>query len=139
MIPLIEQKYRTNHRRALFGSSFGALFTAHQFITEPELFSDYMVVDATFVWDNNYLNRLSFERLKDSSTGDTRIFLAQANNDHIGEHGVVNRQWGNEFILKLQNTSNDKLAVSSKYFADERHGTVEMLAWYYGLLFLFKA
>lgn len=139
LLPHIEGEYRTNQRRALFGLSFAGLFAAHQLLTEPALFSDYMIIDATYVWDNNYLNQLSFEKLKSAKSKEIRVFLALANNDHIGEHGIANRQWGNEFIGKLQMTGNDKLTINSKYFAQERHGTVEMLAWYYGLLSLFKS
>lgn len=138
LLPKINKEYRTNGRRALVGQSFGGLFTAHVLMTRPDLFSDYLVTDATYVWDNNYLNRLKVDLIKKQSERKISAFFALANNDHIGEHGVANRAWGNEFIAKLKEHAGENLKIQHQYFPEERHGTVEMLSWYFGLLSLFK-
>lgn len=68
-----------------------------------------------------------------------KAFLALANNDRIGEHGIANRKWGIDFIQKLKDIGDEKMQVNSRDFAEEQHGTVEMLSWYYGLRALFKS
>ena len=137
LIGEIDSRYRTSEHRTLIGMSFGGLLTAHVLVTQPELFNDYLIADATYVWDNNYLNRLNFSKLTKVAQKGIKVFIALANNDHIGEHGQANRRWGNEFAENLKKVPVKKLQVESRYFADEQHGTVEFLAWYYGLLFLF--
>jgi hypothetical protein len=66
------------------------------------------------------------------------VFIGLANNDHLGELGITNRKWGNDFVVALQAIKNDELVVTSRYFPEEQHGTVMFLAFYYGLIDLFK-
>ena len=137
LMPTISKNYRTNGKKTLVGMSFGGLFTAHVLMTQPEIFDDYLIADATYVWDDNYLSKLSLDPIK-VSTKEISVFLALANNDHIGEHGVMNRQWGGEFIEKLKLSGIKNLDIKSEYFANESHGTIEMLAWYHGLVALYR-
>ncbi|TQV88112.1 alpha/beta hydrolase [Aliikangiella coralliicola] len=139
LVPSIRSKYRTNGTKVLVGHSFGGLFAAHVMLTNPDLFSHYLIADATFIWDNNYLNKLAHKKLSQFPPNKIKVFFALANNDHLGEIGITNRAWGNQFITQLKKSSSTNLQVDSKYFVDERHATVEMLAWYYGLRYLFKA
>ena len=118
--------------------SFGGLFAAHVLLKHPEMFSHYLIADATFVWDDNYLNRTlsKFKQgLLDKKIG---VFIGLANNDHLGELGITNRKWGSDFVVALQAIKNDDLVVTSRYFPEEQHGTVMFLAFYYGLIDLFK-
>jgi predicted alpha/beta superfamily hydrolase len=135
--PKIEGDLRTNGNSTLVGVSFGGLFTAYTLITRPELFDHYVILDATYVWDDNYLNKILAKPKQKISTKNISVHLALANNDHIGEHGVANRRWGNEFIKQLESKSSDTFTVHSDYFPNERHGTVEFLGWYHGMLKLF--
>lgn len=136
LVPQIESAYRVNERKGLVGQSFGGLFVAHTLLTQPQLFNDYLITDATFVWDENYLNRMKLDKLKAQTK--IGIFVGLANNDHIGEHGVANRAWGNQFIRRLKSGLGPEFNLGHRYFPEERHGTVEMLSWYYGLLSLYK-
>ena len=136
LIPRIEADYRTSGRKGLVGQSFGGLLVGHTLLTQPGMFDDYLITDATFVWDDNYLNQLKLDKLK--AQDKIGIFIGLANNDHIGEHGVANRAWGNQFIRKLNSELGPKFNIGNRYFPEERHGTVEMLSWYYGLLSLYQ-
>lgn len=137
LLPRIDKTFRTNGQNTLVGMSFGGLFAAHTLVTQPELFNNYLILDATYVWDNNYLNRMLRQSTYDFSTAKIKVYLALANNDHIGEHGEVNRKWGNDFITQLQSKSSENFMIYSQYFPKERHGTIEMLGWYNGFLKLF--
>lgn len=137
LIPHIDSTYRSNQQKGILGMSFGGLFVAHVLLTQPESFDQYLIADATFVWDDNYLNRTlakNQHKLKDPQLS---VFIGLANNDHLGELGMTNRQWGNEFIAGLNALNNPDLHISSHYFPDEQHATVMFLAYYYGLIELF--
>lgn len=138
LFPKINADFRTTSKRGILGMSFGGLFAAHIMITQPDMFNDYLISDATFVWDDNYLNRTLEKTQQKLSDQKIKAFIGLANNDHLGELGVTNRQWGNDFIQALKKINNKNLIVTSKYFPKEQHGTVMFLAYYYGLIDLFK-
>ncbi len=138
LIPHINRTYRTSETRLLVGESFGGLFAAHTLLSNPLLFTDYLITDATYIWDNNYLNRKIKELIKTKREIKANVYLSLANNDHLGEIGRANYQWGKEFANHLKTLSTDSLHVRSQYFENESHGTVAMLSWYHGLLYLYK-
>lgn len=139
LFPEVESKFRTSKERGVLGMSFGGLFVGHILLKYPDMFSHYLISDATFVWDDNYLNRMFNVNKNKLHDKKLKVFIGLANNDHLGELGITNRKWGNEFISNLTALDNDKLVVTSKYFPDEQHGTVMFLAFYYGLIDLFKS
>jgi len=136
LIPLINSKYRTSNKRIIIGESFGGLFAAHTLLMKPSLFSDYLIIDATYLWDNNYLNRMyddiGYGRKPISAT----VYLSFANNHAFGEIGETNFKWGQEFSSKLKSKSSLAFKFKSQYFENESHGTVALPSWYNGLLYL---
>ena len=87
LIPLINKNYRTSTKRVLIGESFGGLFASYVLLTNHALFTDYLIIDATYLWDNNYLNR---------------YFTFADNGEAFGEIGKKNYQWGLEFAKRLK-------------------------------------
>ena len=137
VFPKIGKNYRINDSRTLVGQSFGGLFAGHVLATRSDMFDQYLIIDATYLWHDNYLNRtvLSSENAETKRSG--KVFFALANNDHLGEIGITNQAWGREFINRMRLNNPDELSVSFKYFADEKHATVELMGWYHGLKYLF--
>jgi predicted alpha/beta superfamily hydrolase len=138
LIPHIKRTYRTNETRLLVGESFGGLLAAHTLLLHPLLFTDYLITDATYIWDDNYLNRKVKESIKAKQSIKAKVYLSLANNQHLGEIGITNYQWGKKFAKHLKSLSVGSLQVNSQYFENETHGTVAMLSWYHGLLYLYK-
>ena len=134
----IDRAFKTSGRNGIVGFSFGGLFALHTMFTKPNLFDDYLVVDATFIWDNNYLNTLLAKYKKESNIMDSNLFIAVADNSYLGEHGKMNTQWAKDFAKTLHESGFDKLNFSYKYLPEETHLTVFMHAWYHGLQALFK-
>lgn len=130
LIPKIEATYRTSDKRLLVGESFGGLFAANVLLTDQALFSDYLLIDPTALWDDNYLNRTH-----DNKSGLTpfasNTYFAFANNSHLGEIGDTNYKWGADFAESVINKS-ENIAIQ-RYFEGETHGTVALMAWYEGL------
>jgi len=135
----IDSRFRTNQIKGIVGMSFGGLFAANILLTKPDMFSHYLIADATYVWDENYINRTFIQSRDKLENAKAKVFIGIANNDHLGEIGMANKQWGNHFIQSLETIENKELVVHSRYFPNEQHGTVMFLAFYYGLIDLFDA
>lgn len=134
----VETRFRVNEVRGIVGMSFGGLFAAHILLSDTEMFSHYLIADATYVWDDNYLNSALLEFKSNLVNKKANVFIGIANNDHLGALGIANREWGEDFTKSLEQIKNDHLIVSQKYFPEEQHGTVMFLAFYYGLIELFR-
>ena len=130
LIPHIEKTYRASEKRVLVGESFGGLFASNVIVFTPTMFSDYLIIDPTALWDNDYLNRAYLANPK-STNLDINVFFAFANNSHLGEIGLTNYSWGSAFATSIIKHSNG--IAKQQYFENESHGTVALLAWYNGL------
>ncbi|MBG9996250.1 alpha/beta hydrolase [Pseudoalteromonas sp. NZS127_1] len=134
LIPLINKKYRTSNKRVLIGESFGGLFASYVLLINHALFTDYLIIDATYLWDNNYLNRYFDEKQLINKLLKGNVYFTFANNaEAFGEIGKTNYQWGLEFAKRLKMHSSNNLHINQRYFEGETHGTVAALSWYYGL------
>lgn len=130
LIPNIESKYRVSNKRVLVGESFGGLFAANTLLHSTSLFTDYLIIDPTALWDNDYLNR-TFSSKNRTSKFNSNIFFAFANNSHLGGIGLTNYKWGAKFASSIINNSIG--VCEQQYFENETHGTVAFMAWYKGL------
>lgn len=134
LIPLINKNYRTSTKRVLIGESFGGLFASYVLLSNHALFTDYLIIDATYLWDNNYLNHYFDEKQLINKPLNGNVYFTFANNDEeFGEIGKTNYQWGVAFAKKLKAHPSNNLIINQRYFKDETHGTVAALSWYYGI------
>lgn len=134
LIPFINKNYRTSNKRVLIGESFGGLFASYVLLTNHTLFTDYLIIDATYIWDNNYLNRYFKSNQLENKEMAGNVYFTFANNaTAFGEIGKTNYKWGLAFAEKLSNHRSKNLKVTQRYFESETHGTVAGLSWYYGL------
>ncbi|NMM48130.1 alpha/beta hydrolase-fold protein [Marinigracilibium pacificum] len=134
LIPELDQKYRTNSYRILFGHSLGGLLATHAYMKEETLFNAFIAVDPSFgTWDEETMdNKLdtvtsrSFERF---------IYMATANWDkrnirnrdrHIRLYEALNSKCEGEFHAKLE------------YFENENHASVPPIAFYNGISTIFE-
>ena len=96
--------------------------------------TDYLIIDATYLWDNNYLNRYFNDNQFINKQLNGNVYFTFANNvEAFGEIGKTNYQWGLAFAKKLKAHPSDNLVINQRYFEDETHGTVAALSWYYGI------
>lgn len=133
LIPFINKNYRTSNKRVLIGESFGGLFASYVLLNNHALFTDYLIIDATYLWDNNYLNRYFDEQQLINKQLKGNVYFTFANNAAFGEIGEANYKWGLELAKKLKAHPSNSLYINQRYFEEETHGTVAALSWYYGL------
>ncbi|WOI37837.1 alpha/beta hydrolase-fold protein [Alteromonas sp. CI.11.F.A3] len=138
LIPQIDGKFRTSNKRILVGESFGGLFAAYALLNRPEVFTHYLIIDATYLWDNNYLNRTLTNKLAQGKQPEGNVVFTFANNAEFGEIGETNLAWGYQFFDKLDAIQSVELTLQKRYFDDESHGTVALPSWYYGFKALLK-
>ncbi|NVJ99869.1 MAG: alpha/beta hydrolase [Alphaproteobacteria bacterium] len=138
LIPHMDATYRTTDSRMLVGESYGGLFTANALLSGRNIFSHYLVTDATYIWDNNYLNRALDEQLAEGYAPEGKIYFSFANNAAFGEMGETNLAWGKAFAAKLETAQSDRFHVRHQYFEHESHGTVALQSWYHGFRYFYE-
>lgn len=133
LLPQLQRQYRISSERMIVGESFGGLFSAAALLNDPTVFSHYLIIDPTAVWDDNYLNR-QLKTVNFAAKAPTaQVYLAFANNAAIGAIGVTNLAWGQQFATGLAAHQSAGFSIKQQYFAAESHGTVALQAWYHGL------
>ena len=136
LMPKIDKAYRTSDKKVFVGESFGALFGANILLKDTTAFTDYLLIDPTSLWDNNYLNR-TYDALDfGKQVLDAQVYFAFANNTKLGNIGITNQNWGQSFADKVESHNSGTFRVKQSYFKEETHGTVALMGWYHGLKYL---
>jgi predicted alpha/beta superfamily hydrolase len=63
LFPYVEEMYRTQPFRILYGHSFLGMFTSHLFINHPELFQGYIISSPDLRWIKNEINKIEANKL----------------------------------------------------------------------------
>ncbi|WP_394693363.1 alpha/beta hydrolase-fold protein [Hyphobacterium sp.] len=79
VLPLIDERYRTNDIRILFGHSFGGVMVLNQLLTDSEVFDGYIALGAS-TWVSD---RVLFDRLQtaDLDFGGAALYTAVGETD----------------------------------------------------------
>ena len=134
LIPELDEKYRTEPYRILFGHSLGGLLTTYAYMNENTLFNAFIAVDPSFgTWDAatmdqklNAVTEQSFERF---------IYIATAN---WGKRNIRNRDRHVRFYDGLNSKCEGEFPGKLEYFEDENHSSVPPIAFYNGISTIFK-
>ena len=139
LIPKIEGTYRTAPYRVLVGHSLGGITAINALYTVPELFNAYVAIDPSLWWDNRSLLREAKARLSVPGRFANRaLFVAQANTINAPDT-TVNQHFGAiaqfDGVVRAYNQSG--LRYGFKYYGDDDHGSVPLIAEYDALRFIF--
>lgn len=134
LIPELDQKYRTEQYRILFGHSLGGLLATHAYMKEKTLFNSFIAVDPSFgTWDSetmdkklDFLNKNSFERF---------IYIATAN---WGKRNIRNRDRHVRLYESLNRKCKGELPAKLEYFENEDHSSVPIIAFHNGISTIFE-
>ena len=134
LFPELDQKYRTEPYRILFGHSLGGLLATHTYLKEKTIFNSFIVIDPSFgTWDSeimdkklDYLTDQSFKRF---------IYIATAN---WGKRNIRNRDRHVRFYEALNSKCNGELPAKLEYFENEDHGSVPIIAFHNGISAIFE-
>ncbi|WP_320052466.1 alpha/beta hydrolase-fold protein [uncultured Acetobacteroides sp.] len=147
LIPYIESKYPTQPYRMLIGHSLGGLAVMDALLNHTELFSSYVAIDPSAWWDSGWVLQQAPKVLPQKSFEGKSLFLGIANTMPRGMDVAAAKKDTSLFtshfrcVLKLdtllrQNQANH-LKYASKYYSDESHTTVPLIAEYDALHSIF--
>lgn len=130
VIPLVEKNYRTQPFRIFAGHSLGGLTVVYSFLTRPDLFNAYIAASPSLIWDNNYVINRAEELFKQKKEYKKTMFLALGNEPEL-EKGF------NSFRDLLNRAKPKDFEYEFRQLNEENHGSVVLLAYYWGLRKIF--
>lgn len=135
LMPVIDSNYKTQQYKLFAGHSFGGMSSINCMLTHPDMFDAYIAVSPSFWWDNEYLLKLTEKKLKSGSTLNKKLFYCDGNEG--GSNSFFHKG-----LLKFDSVIAGKKIVGLdykyKYYPNEMHMTVPIVAYLDALRFIFK-
>lgn len=147
LIPHIDSAYHPAPYKMLVGHSFGGLTAMNVVVHHANMFNSYIVIDPSMWWDKRKLLGEAGKALNETRFAGKALYLGIANTmpagmdtlqvrlDSSGKTGHIRS------ILALKDTfqhsKNNGLRWTYRYYKDDDHSSVPMIATYDGLRFIF--
>ncbi|EDP69816.1 putative esterase [Flavobacteriales bacterium ALC-1] len=145
--PFINNKYPTENNNTIIGHSTGGLFVLYTFLNHESVFDNYLAIDPSLWWDEEYLVKEAEEKIKTKNLKDKSVYIAVANS--IGKVMDTLKVRRDKTVpteqiranLKFHDIlvkHNNKLNFTWEYFKNEDHGSIVIPAQYNGLRSVFS-
>jgi hypothetical protein len=148
LMPHIDSIYPTAPYRMLIGHSFGGLMVINTLINHTNLFNSYLAIDPSLWWDNQKLLKQADKVLHEKKFDGKTLFLAVANTMEPGMDTLhVRRDTAVstlhirsilQFENVLKGTPGNGLRWSWKYYNEDEHNSVPLIAEYDAVRFIFN-
>ena len=131
LIPEINKKYRTTDKKSIIGESLAGLFVGETFLTEPDLFDNYIAFDPSFWWNDHYLMKNSKDYLSKFPSAEKRFWFAGSNTTDISKYT-------NELSENLKSANIPTVKWNYSPEPKEKHSTIfratkeKALIWTFG-------
>ncbi len=145
--PHIDSIYPTLSYRLLVGHSLGGIMAINALVHHKNLFRGYIVIDPSMWWDNQKLLHETRKTLQTNTYPRVSLFLGMANTLPPGmdtvsiKNDTTSGSIHSRSILQLRDYiigSRGGLIANFKYYNEDSHGSVFLLAAYDALHFIFK-
>lgn len=148
LIPRIDSVYRTTRYRLLIGHSTGGLTVINTMVHHNDLFKSYIAIDPSMWWDKQKLLKETQTSLKSSSYSGISLFLAMAHTQ-AGDldtakvktdttSGTFHARSILQLSSYLMHNRQNGLQVIFKYYDNDTHASVPLIATYDALRTIFK-
>lgn len=147
LIPYIDSTYPTAPYKILIGHSLGGLTVMNTLMKFPDMFNSYVAIDPSMWWENQQSLKEAETVISSGKFENKRLFLAIANNMNKGMDtaSVRNDNTRNTLAIRsnlelsdiLKANTNNKLNFHTKYYINESHGSIPLIATYDALHFIF--
>jgi predicted alpha/beta superfamily hydrolase len=148
LIPYVDQHYPTTSNRTLIGHSLGGLMAIHALVNHGDLFANYIAIDPSLWWNNQKSMKEGIEALEKKKFENKSLYVAIANtlDDEmpleIGRKDTSNSTVHLRSIFLFSEAAKAKpdngLNFNYKYYGEDDHSSVPLIAEYDGLRFLFS-
>lgn len=140
LIPHVDSAYRTTTHRTLVGHSLGGLMAIQAMYTVPGAFTNYLAIDPSLWWDKSLTRREAAARLAPAGAlAGKGLYVAQANT-MIPTDTVPNQHFNDiaQFDAIARRATASGLHYGFRYYPEDSHGSVPLIAEYDGLRFLYE-
>lgn len=147
LIPYIDSLYPTQPYKMLIGHSFGGLAVMNVMVNHPGLFNSYICIDPSMWYDHMNFLRATKKAFTSQKLEGTSMYLGIANTMSEGmtleglpkDTSTDNSHIRSIFDLDKHIKANPQsgLKYKSKYYSDDDHGSVPLIAEYDALHFIF--
>lgn len=148
LIPYVDEHYATAPYRTLIGHSLGGLMVINTLLKHPSLFNAYVALDPSMSYDQGNLLKQTNQLLQQQSWKQKCLFLGIANTMNPDMDTVQVRSdttaitYHIRSILKLKDNlaraTNNGLHWSYKYYPNDDHASMPLIAEYDALRFIFR-
>lgn len=138
LIPRIEAGYRTSGYRIFVGHSLGGITTLNALYTIPETFNAYVAIDPSLWYDNKLLLRKAKSYFTTANLKGKALFVGQANTINPDDT-TSNAHFESivQFNGIMEAFNQTGIRYGYKYYPNDSHGSVPMIAEYDALRFIF--
>ena len=147
LMSYIESKYPAAPYKTLIGHSFGGLTVMNILTSHTQLFNAYIAIDPSMWWDHQQFLKETKNKLASKNLSTISLFMAAANT--MGENmdiirvrkdtSAINNHIRSVLELNdfLDHNQKSNLRYQYKYYNNDSHGSVPLIAAYDGLRFIF--
>lgn len=134
LIPKLDQEYRTEPYRILFGHSLGGLLATHAYLKENTSFNSFLAIDPSLgSWDADTMDK-KLEAVTPSSF-ERYFYIATAN---WGKRNIRNRDRHVRLFESMNSKSPGEFPAKLEYFENENHSSVPIPAFHHGISTIFE-
>ena len=148
LMPHIDSVYSTAPYRMFIGHSLGGLMVVDALFHHKHLFNSYVAIDPSLWYDDRNLLKQTSRLLNTENFNKESLYIAIANTMKPGmDTGRVRADVTNntshirsilDFTTILKKDKKSGLKWDYKYYGDDDHGSVPLIAEYDALRFIFK-
>jgi predicted alpha/beta superfamily hydrolase len=148
LMPHIDSLYHPEPYRMIVGHSLGGLTVINALFNHPALFNSYVAIDPSIWWDDHLFLKKAATVLKQSNFAGKALFFASANTLNKGKDTIdVLKDTSNSsvhvrdnilFHQLLKGNIKNNLSWAWKYYEDDDHPSVPLIAEYDALRTFFK-
>ena len=148
LMPYIDSTYPTQPYKTLIGHSFGGLMVMDALVNHTQLFNSYISIEPSMWWDKmNFLKSVEKALNEKNFTG-TTLYLGIANTMEEGmdikkvqkDSSIETRHIRSILTLDqyIKSLKQSGLRYESKYYGNDDHSSVPLIAEYDALRFIFE-
>lgn len=147
LIPYIDATYPTTSYRTLIGHSFGGLTVMNMITNHTDLFKSYVAIDPSMWWNREQFLKETTQKLSTKNLSNVTLFLGVANTIEPTmdiatarkDTTMITRHFRAALDLNdfLAQNKKSNLQYEYKYYKDDSHGSVPLIATYDAIRFIF--